>query len=112
MVDEVNCDFVDKQNLDTEQARLAKWANLTSLVQSINFTAEQLHFRVSENFAHLYICANDVDFSKSFAFPHVKYHISLINLIFQSQIIGNHCDKFAIGGLSAVCLNGVAEIGI
>jgi hypothetical protein len=38
--------------------------------------------------------------------------ILLINLILQSQIIGNHRDKFAICGLSAVGLNGVAEIGI
>ncbi len=35
-----------------------------------------------------------------------------INLILQSQIIGNHCDKFAICRLSAIGLNGVAEIGI
>ena len=31
---------------------LAKWANLTSLVRSTNFTAKQLHFHVSENFTY------------------------------------------------------------
>ena len=30
----------------------AKWANLTSLVRSTNFTAKQLHFHVSENFTY------------------------------------------------------------
>ena len=31
---------------------LAKWASLTSLVRSTNFTAKQLHFRESENFTN------------------------------------------------------------
>ena len=35
---------------DSEVLPLAKWANLTSLVRSTNFTATQLHFRVSGNF--------------------------------------------------------------
>ena len=36
--------------MDSEVLPSAKWANLTSLVRSTNFTAKQLHFRVSENF--------------------------------------------------------------
>ena len=37
---------------------------------------------------------------------------SLIKLIFQSQIIGYHRDKFAIGGLSAIVLDSITEIGV
>jgi len=38
--------------MDSEVLPLAKWANLTSLVRSTNFTAKQLHFHVSENFTY------------------------------------------------------------
>ena len=32
------------------KTKLARWASLTSLVRSTNFTARQLHFRKGENF--------------------------------------------------------------
>jgi len=39
-----------------------------------------------------------------------KIGIDLGEFIFQTQIIGNHGDKFAVCGLSSVVLNRVAEI--
>ena len=61
--------------MDSEVLPLAKWANLTSLVRSTNFTAQQLHFRDSENFTNrkertfrlltdlfsLYVCGRGLD---------------------------------------------------
>ena len=35
-----------------------------------------------------------------------------IQLIFQSQIVGNHGDELRVGGLTAIVLNGIAEIGV
>ena len=35
-----------------------------------------------------------------------------IELVFKSEVVSNHRDKFAVGGLSSVVLNGVAKIRI
>ena len=51
------------------------------------------------------------NFNKSLSFLSERlWH--LVQFVFQSEIIRNHRDKLAIGGLTSVILNGVAEIGI
>ena len=46
---------------------LAKRANLTSLVRSTNFTATQLHFRVSENFTYYHRMKQTHQYPNSFS---------------------------------------------
>ena len=41
-----------------------------------------------------------------------KFERKSIQFIFKSQIIRDHGDKFRIGGLSSIILDGVSEIGI
>ena len=50
--------------------------------------------------------------TKPFFLQYVVMEKNLIQLVFQSEIIRNHGDKFTVGGLAAVVLNGRSEIGI
>ena len=50
-------------------------------------------------------------FNKSLSFLQERLW-QLVQFVFEAEIIGDHRDEFRIRGLSAVILNGVAEIGI
>jgi len=47
------------------------------------------------------------------AVPHFHYNTNLfIHLILKPQIIGNHRNKLAIGGLASVILDGISKITV